>query len=52
MIQAAPAALRVATVSAPIGPQPVTSTLRPKTGPARPTACSVTASGSAKTASS
>ena len=35
------------TASAPIGPQPVTSTLLPSSGPARLTACSATDSGSA-----
>ena len=43
----APARRAAMTVSAPIGPQPVTSTLLPSSGPARWTACSATASGSA-----
>ena len=43
----APAQRAAITVSAPIGPQPVTSTFLPSSGPARRTACSATANGSA-----
>ena len=43
----APARRAAMTISAPIGPQPVTSTLLPSSEPARRTACSATDSGSA-----
>ena len=46
-ICAAPARRAAITSSAPIGPQPVTSTRWPSSGPARRTACSATDSGSA-----
>jgi hypothetical protein len=43
----APARRAAMMAIAPIGPQPVTSTERPSSGPARLTACSATDSGSA-----
>ena len=46
-ISVAPARRAAMTSSAPIGPQPVTSTDLPSSGPARFTACSATDSGSA-----
>ncbi len=46
VIRAAPARLRTATASAPIGPDPITSAVLPATSPARDTACQATAAGS------
>lgn len=46
-MRVAPARRAAITAIAPIGPQPVTSTLLPSSGPARFTACSATDSGSA-----
>ena len=50
-ISAAPWNRAAATTRAPIGPQPVTSTRRPISGPARDMACSATENGSASASS-
>ena len=51
VISLAPARFRTATMSAPIGPAPITRADLPWTSPAWETACQATAAGSAKAAS-
>jgi hypothetical protein len=45
VISPRPARRSTATTSAPMGPAPITSALRPRTSPARPTACHATLAG-------